>query len=118
MSDIMKYIRDPEEYQDDPDGHLEPWNETIASTLAKQNGITLTDQHWQVIHFLRQHYRENGIPADSRSLSRTLDEQFSSTGGNKALYRLFPKGPISQACPIAGLPLPSSSQDPSFGTSH
>ena len=36
----------------DPD----EWTEPLATTLAAQIGIELTDEHWEAIHFLRDDY--------------------------------------------------------------
>jgi tRNA 2-thiouridine synthesizing protein E len=97
---------------------LQEWSEERAKAIAKQEGIELTVAHFQVIHLLRDYYLENGMAGSSRELADMLDMAMSEKGGRKYLYRLFSKGPVSQGMRIAGLPVPSGSEDKSFGTAH
>jgi TusE/DsrC/DsvC family sulfur relay protein len=119
MSDIMTFIVNPEAAEKDPEGNLldlGEWSEAAAKRLATEEGIELTDKHWEIIRFLREHYKEHGESRSARKLLDVLAEKYETDGGRKYLYLLFPKGPVSQGCKIAGLPLPEYSQDRSFGT--
>lgn len=121
MLDINQMITREEELSNDPHGHLaalEPWSEELASGLARREGIHLTDDHWEVIHLLRNHYRLHGPDHGARLLLAGLEERFGRQGGRKYLYQLFPRGPIAQASIIAGLPAPRGTSDPSFGSVH
>ena len=81
----------------DPD----QWSEEMAPELAKAEGIDeLTDQHWQVIRFMRSEYAEKGTGPTVRVLGKT------SGVSVKELYQLFPKGPAKIAARIAGIPKP------------
>ena len=88
----------------DADGNLvnlSDWNEEIAKELAKEEGIDkLSEQHWQVINFMRKVFTESG---DSPSIRKLTKESGVDT---KTLYALFPKGPAKKAARIAGLPKP------------
>lgn len=95
---------------------LGPWSKDIATDLAAKEGITLTPAHWEVIEALRNHYQEYGPDANARSLLNCMETEFNDRGGKKYLYDLFPRGPVNQACRIAGLPLPPHSSDPAFGS--
>ena len=95
---------------------LGSWSEGTARELATREGITLTPAHWEVIQALRNHYQEYGPDANARSLLHCMEVEFGDMGGKKYLYDLFPRGPVNQACRIAGLPLPPHSSDPAFGT--
>jgi len=95
---------------------LEPWSESIAMKLAANEGITLTPAHWEVLEALRNHYQEYGPDSSGRSLLLCMDTEFADRGGKKYLYDLFPRGPVNQACRIAGLPVPPHSADPAFGS--
>lgn len=95
---------------------LGPWSKEIAVDLAANEGVTLTPAHWEVIEALRNHYQEYGPDASARSLMQCMDAEFAERGGKKYLYDLFPRGPVNQACRIAGLPLPPYSSDPAFGS--
>lgn len=116
--DINKYIHSSGEAGLDPAGHmldLPPWNEEEAEQLARAEGITLTEEHWNVVRFLREHYRRNGRAESGRVLTAALDHAFRDHGGRRWLYTLFPRGPVVQGSRIAGLPLPPYSADASFG---
>lgn len=118
-ADIKKFIEDEATLSRDPEGYLldlPPWNEREAERLAAEEGITLTDNHWDVVRFLRERYRRVGPAKSGRVLVEELDRAFSGHGGSKYLYQLFPKGPVAQGSRIAGLPLPAYTTDPSFGS--
>ena len=119
MYDINKVITERAEHRPDSEGYLAelpPWSEDIARKLAAEEGIVLTEEHWEVIHLLRNHYRANGSNLSGTQLLRALEEPFFTRGGKKHLYQLFPQGPVSQGCKLAGLPAPAYSSDPSFGS--
>lgn len=124
MPDINKVIGNPNiEAQfvrngEDMDHLLDlgTWNAMIACELAKGEGIDLTDEHWKVIHFLRSYYQRCGPFPSGRAAQSVIEEEFSSQGGRKYLYHLFPRGPVVQALTIAGLPLPAYAKDQSFGS--
>ena len=104
--------------QHDPEGNmfgLEPWSPLIAQQQAKVEGIFLTDEHWEIIMYLRERYREHGAASSAREVMHELQERFSEEG-RRGLYELFPGGPVSQASRLGGVPLPPYSSDPSFGS--
>jgi len=79
----------------------EQWTEAMAPELAKAEGIEeLTDQHWQVLHFMRKEYFEKGTGPTVRVLGKT------SGVSVKELYQLFPKGPAKLAAKVGGIPKP------------
>jgi tRNA 2-thiouridine synthesizing protein E len=95
----------------DEDGHLvnaEDWSEGLAFQFALRDGMELTDDHWQVIRFVREyHLRFRNIPMP-RLLVKGLNrapgrEQFTI----KALYALFPDTPMRRSCRYAGIPQPA-----------
>ena len=77
------------------------WTEEMAPELARAEGIDpLTEQHWQVIRFMRQEYFDKGTGPTVRVLGKT------SGVSVKELYQLFPKGPAKIAARVAGIPKP------------
>lgn len=120
MTDMMKYIISGGNDANDPEGHLEDiseWNEAKAEWLAKQDGLSLTPQHLEVIRYLRELHRRSGRAPSARALSQKMQQHFKAYGGRKWLYSLFPKGPVTQGCRLSGIPVPPNNIDPSFGTS-
>jgi tRNA 2-thiouridine synthesizing protein E len=101
--------------REDDEPVVEDWNRDVATELAKDEGIDLSDAHWDVVSFLRKHFDEVGTIDYARDLSAVLNQHFEKQGGLKYLYTLFPSGPVSQGCKVAGIPLPKDSRDPSFG---
>ncbi len=102
-------------HEDEP--VVDPWDREIATSLGQDEGIELTDEHWDVVSFLRKHYDATGALDYARDVSAVLSQRFKDQGGLKYLYRLFPRGPVTQASRIAGIPVPKDSTDASFGTS-
>lgn len=95
---------------------LPEWDRRAGEHLAQREGIDLGREHWEVIHFLRRRFATRGQVRYARQLLHELEAEFADRGGRRHLYRLFPDGPVSQGCRIAGLPLPDYHEDTSFGS--
>ncbi|MBN2383441.1 TusE/DsrC/DsvC family sulfur relay protein [bacterium] len=94
-----------EMFEVDEDGFIQDptrWNEKIATALAQRENVPeLTENHWKLIHFLREYYLEFNIAPMVRRLCK-------ATGFSlKEIYELFPNGPAKGACKVAGLPKPT-----------
>ena len=78
------------------------WDEEVAKCLARsQEGLDqLSDEHWAVIRFIREHYSETNLAPMVRSICKTTGLQL------RRVYELFPSGPAKGACKLAGLPKP------------
>lgn len=92
------------------EGRLEDnsfWTTEICNALADADGLTLTDDHWQIINLLRDFYSEyNHSPIMKLFLKKvdsTLDSKFSN---QDFLNSLFPDGLLIQSTKIAGVPSP------------
>jgi len=98
-------------YETDEEGYLvnlSEWDEEAAKYLAAEEKVDLTDQHWEVINFLREYYNDYQIAPAVRVLTKAIGKKLGPEKGNsKYLYELFPYGPAKQACKIAGLPKPT-----------
>lgn len=114
------FIRPGFEVRPDPDFPHAPvdWSREDAVELARMEGLTLTEEYWQVVcalqEFYARHDEENTM--NVRELHDALDEYFHPEGGIKHLYIMFPKGPLAQGCRLAGLQPPAGAQDKGFGS--
>ena len=87
---------------------LDKWSKELAELIAKDENIDMTDEHWEVVNFLRDYYEEYQIAPAVRVLIKAIKKSMGKDkGNNKYLYTLFPYGPAKQACKIAGLPKPT-----------
>lgn len=103
----------------DPDFPCAPvdWSQAEGLHKAADEGITLTDEHWNIIDALQDYFSKHGSnEISARDVHDALDEKFHAQGGLKHLYMLFPGGPIAQGCRIAGLEPPAGSSNPGFGS--
>lgn len=104
------FIFEGREINTDADGYLknsQEWRESMVYLLAKQENITLTEQHWEIIRFIREFYLEFNTSPSIRMLVKAIAKKYGEDIGNsRYLYRLFPKGPAKQATKLSGLPKP------------
>lgn len=97
LTDKLGYLKN---YQD--------WQEDMVPFLAEQEGIELTDAHWEVVRFVREFYLEYETSPAIRALVKAMAAKFGPDKGNsRYLQRLFRKGPAKQATKLAGLPKPA-----------
>ncbi|MEE8484855.1 MAG: TusE/DsrC/DsvC family sulfur relay protein [Nitrospinota bacterium] len=98
-------------YDTDEEGYLTDttnWTKDIGLFLAKEEGLEMSDAHWEVVNFLREYYDEYKIAPMIRILTKAMGKKLGKEKGNtKYLYQLYPAGPAKQACKIAGLPKPT-----------
>ncbi len=89
----------------DEDGFMvnpEEWNEEVAKAFAESEGIKeLTEDHWKVINYLRDYYKQFQVAPMVRKLCKQTGYSL------KQIYELFPSGPAKGACKLAGLPKPT-----------
>lgn len=80
---------------------ISTWNREVAEELARRNEIwPLTEEHWKVIHFLRDYYLKYAQGPVILKISR-------ATGLSvQRICELFPCGMVRGAYRIAGLPRP------------
>ena len=95
----------------DPLGYLldvNQWNQDVALAIAEKENLQLTEAHWEVIHFVRDFYKEYKTSPAIRMLVKTMAQKLGEDKGNsRYLQRLFPDGPTKQATKLAGLPKPA-----------
>lgn len=104
----MGYSINGEDKETDADGYLvEPdFSEEAVRVIAEAEGVSLTDDHWTIINYMRDKYREDGHTPNFRNFMKDVAELMPGAD-SKRMYDLFPKdGPAKQAVKIAGLPKP------------
>jgi TusE/DsrC/DsvC family sulfur relay protein len=81
------------------------WDEDVARALAAEDNIELTQEHFDVLNYLRTEYLDNG---GEQPMERAINKGMSKIWGRKItskdLYNLFPGAPSKQGNKIAGLP--------------
>ncbi|GAB4348472.1 MAG: TusE/DsrC/DsvC family sulfur relay protein [Gammaproteobacteria bacterium] len=94
MTDSEGYIQDMSE-----------WSEDFARALADQEGLKLTEKHWDVIWFLRDYYHRHGVQAQVRAMIKHFAKKWGpELGNNRYLHDMFPNGgPQKQGNRLAGL---------------
>lgn len=91
------------------------WSIDSAKAAAEAEGISMSDDHWQLISALQEYYAKVEHPK-LRQVKDALDEKFHAQGGMKYLHRLVPSGPVAGGCILAGLEVPAGAIDKSFGS--
>ena len=88
---------------------LNDWNEDVAKTLAANEGITLSDDHVEIIDLVRRYYDQYQISPVTRVLVKLVREQMGEAKGNSIhLMQMFSGKPAKLVSKIAGLPKPAN----------
>lgn len=103
-----KLMVDGQEVLTDPEGYIlnmDEWSEDFARALAEQEKLVLTDEHWDVIRFIREYYDDHQVQAQVRDMIRHFRAAWGpERGTNHHLHDLFPMGgPQKQGNRLAGM---------------
>ena len=91
------FLRDPQS-----------WTPDIASKVAGELEITLTEEHWKVIRGVRDFYERTGRSLSMRPLVRVVRNEVSvNLGSSIALAQLFGNKTTRHVSMISGVPKPS-----------
>lgn len=100
----MKKVIANQEIDVNEEGYLidfSQWSKEVGSELASEQGIEMTDKHWEVIEFLQEKNKmEEALSIRGIKKSGVIDI--------KQFYDLFPGGPLKKSTLIAGIPKPKS----------
>ena len=106
----MGYVVDGVELEADGDGYLleADFRDEVCHVIAGEEALELTDDHWKVINFLREKFREDGHTPNLRNLIKGLQEEGDMPeADSKLLFDLFPNGGAAkQGCKVGGLTQP------------
>ena len=96
----------------DPEGYLvdlDDWTPAVAMAMAAEEGLELTDEHWEVIMVLRDFYARYEASPAMRPLVKAVGQSLGSEKGRSLhLMHLFPESPAKVAARLAGLPKPAN----------
>jgi tRNA 2-thiouridine synthesizing protein E len=76
------------------------WDEALAVKMAAALSLTLTDDHWTVLRWIRQDFLATGASPNVRRVAG------GSGVGTRRMYELFPRTPGKTAAMLAGVPKP------------
>ena len=92
----------------DDNGNLvnyQDWDRDVAQELAAIEAIELTQEHWDVLEYLRDEFQNNnGNQPMERQINKDMGKRWGKTVSSKDLYKLFPLAPSKQGNRVAGLP--------------
>ncbi len=77
------------------------WTKEIAVDVAKQEGVELTDKHYEMLEYLRNKFN-SGDQLTIRGINK------SGIVDVKTFYQMFPGAPLKKSTKIAGIPKPTS----------
>lgn len=88
------------------------WSKNMAEFLAQKEDIKLSEEHWEIILFLRKFYFDYGITPMVRLLMKHMRQTLGKEKSSEDyVYKLFPGGPSRQGSRIAGLSEPQGCID-------
>ena len=92
----------------DDNGNLvnyQDWDKDVGQALAAIEAIELTQEHWDVLGYLRDEFQNNnGNQPMERQINKDMGKRWGKTVSSKDLYKLFPLAPSKQGNRVAGLP--------------
>jgi tRNA 2-thiouridine synthesizing protein E len=87
--------------------NFDDWNESVAHELAEESNITLTEEHWLLLHYIQSFYREYHMMPALRLWVKMIKNHLPEENANSTyLTTLFTEKPAMIAAKIAGLPKP------------
>ena len=84
------------------------WSQELALELAQLEGVTLSEEHWELMHYLREYHEDYDIAPPMRMMVRLMTKAFGDKVNSRYLQALFPQGPAKQGSRFAGLPKPKN----------
>lgn len=90
------------------DGYLEnteEWDMDVAQAIADADELPMTEQHWDVVKYLRdEHVNNGGAEPNERTIMKDMGKKWGKKTSSKDMYAMFPGMPSKQGRKIAGLP--------------
>jgi tRNA 2-thiouridine synthesizing protein E len=105
----IEYVNvDGEDIATDQEGYIQDmreWSEGFVVALAEKEDLKLTDEHWEVIRYIRDFYEEKQVQPTVRHMIKHFRVAWGEErGNNHYLHDIFPKGgPQKQGNRLAGI---------------
>lgn len=104
-------VVDGEELLMDGEGYLldlDAWSEQFVHARAVQEELELTNEHWEVIYYIREFHDNHGVQAPVRDMLKHFKKVWGKEKANtRYLHEIFPKGgPQKQGNRLAGVRKP------------
>lgn len=80
------------------------WTKEIAEEIFAEEGITPTEEHWDVIEYMREQILDEGAEPNERGIMKAMGKKWGKKLTSKYMYELFPMMPSKQGLKIGGLP--------------
>ncbi|TNF38703.1 MAG: TusE/DsrC/DsvC family sulfur relay protein [Gammaproteobacteria bacterium] len=79
------------------------WNEDIAKEIFAEEGIEPTEEHWDVVRFVREETLGGNEP-NERTIMKEMGKKWGRKLSSKEMYEMFPGMPSKQGLKIGGCP--------------
>jgi tRNA 2-thiouridine synthesizing protein E len=79
------------------------WNEEIAAEIFAEEGIDPTDEHWDVVRYVREETLAGNEP-NERGIMKAMGKKWGRKLSSKEMYQMFPNMPSKQGLKIGGCP--------------
>lgn len=104
----LAVVVDGAEVLTDQEGYIQnmdEWSAGFATALAAREGLELTAEHWDVIHFIREYQETHRVQAPVRDMIKHFSQLWGKErGNNRYLHEIFPNGgPQKQGNRLAGI---------------
>ncbi|MCU7853626.1 MAG: TusE/DsrC/DsvC family sulfur relay protein [Candidatus Thiodiazotropha sp. (ex Monitilora ramsayi)] len=84
---------------------MDDWTEEFVYALAKKECLEITEEHWDVIQYIRDYYHKHRVQAQVRDMIKHFKKVWGPVhGNNRYLHDIFPRGgPQKQGNRLAGI---------------
>ncbi|BCB62312.1 sulfurtransferase [Halomonas sp. A020] len=111
-TNLYRYLDANKKIKIDLEGYLvkqSDWDDGVAALLAADEGLALTEEHWELIRVVRDFYTRYEMAPAMRPLVKATKQALGEEKGRSVyLMRLFPGSPPKRLARIAGLPKPTN----------
>ena len=82
---------------------INDWNEDIAAALFVEEEIDPTEEHWDVVRYVRAEVVDGNEP-NERGIMKEMGKKWGRKVKSKEMYEMFPGMPSKQGLKIGGCP--------------